>query len=96
MLTRSALADLAEIWTFVASDNPEAADGLEAEIFRACEKLSRAPLMGFIRPGWTKLPVRFWLVRRTYWIVYDPAGSPVPILRILHGKRDLPSILHEG
>ena len=43
----------------------------------------------------TPLPVRFWVVQpySNYLIVYDPEKKPLQIIRILHGARDLPSLL---
>jgi len=43
----------------------------------------------------TKLPVRFGTVQAfpNYIIVYDPQSEPLRIIRILHGRRDLLTIL---
>ena len=92
-VTPSALADLEEIWAHIAADHPEAADDLESDIFAACQLVANNPEMGMKRPGWTELPVRFWLVRRFYLIVYDPLSLPIRILRILHTARDIPKLL---
>jgi plasmid stabilization system protein ParE len=93
--TPQAARDLFNIWSFIARDNPEAADRVEAAVFRACDLLADAPLAGRIRKDATSLPLRFWLVRlySNYLIVYDPEKKPLQIIRILHGARDLPSIL---
>ena len=93
--TPQAADDLAEIWSYIAKDNPEAADRVEEAAFRACELLSTSPLAGRVRADLTSLPVRFWSVLpyRNYLIVYDPSATPLQILRILHAARDLPSIL---
>ena len=40
-LSPEALADLQEIWVYIAGDNPAAADKLEADIYHACELLAR-------------------------------------------------------
>jgi plasmid stabilization system protein ParE len=50
---------------------------------------------GTIREELTSLPVRFWPVTPypNYFIVYDPEAKPVQILRILHGARNVRSIL---
>jgi plasmid stabilization system protein ParE len=93
--TPQATGDLFEIWNFIAHDNPEAADRVEEAIFRACDLLSGSPLAGRMRKELTALPVRFWVVHpySKYLIVYDPEKKPLQIIRILHGSRNLPSIL---
>lgn len=35
--TPQAVADLFDIWSYIASDNPEAADRVETAIYDACE-----------------------------------------------------------
>jgi plasmid stabilization system protein ParE len=42
--TPQAVDDLLDIWGFIASDSPEAADRVEAAIFRACDLLAASPL----------------------------------------------------
>lgn len=93
--TPQAVADLFDIWSFIAQDNPTAADRVEDAIFRACDFLAESPLMGRTRKELTPLPVRFWVVQPypNYLIVYDPEKKPLQIIRILHNARDLPSLL---
>jgi plasmid stabilization system protein ParE len=93
--TPQAEADLLDIWGFIASDNPEDADRVEAAIFRACDLLATSPLAGSTRTDLTPLALRFWVVRpySNYLIVYDPGKKPLQIIRILHAARDLHSIL---
>jgi len=86
--------DLGDIWSFIARDNPAAADRVEAAIFRACDLLADAPLAGQIRKDLTSLPLRFWVVQpySNYLIVYDPGTSPLQVIRIIHGARNLPKM----
>lgn len=93
--TPLASEDLCEIWSFIAQDNPNAADRVEAAIFRACDLVADAPLAGQIRRDLTSLPLRFWVVQpySNYLIVYDPRTNPLQVIRIIHGARNLPSIL---
>ena len=93
--TPQALADLSDIWTFIAKDNLEAAGRIEQAVYQACELIATSPLAGSIRQDLTALPVRFWLLQpyTNYLIIYDPEKTPVSIIRILHGARNLPSIL---
>jgi len=94
-LTPQAVDDLFDIWSFVAQDNPEAADRVEEEIYRACDLLANSPLAGHTRRNLTPLPLRFWVVPRytNYLIVYDPEKEPLQIIRIIHGARNLPAAL---
>jgi plasmid stabilization system protein ParE len=93
--TPQAVTDLFEIWSFIAQDNPVAADRVEEAVYRACDFLADSPLVGRIRKELTPLPVRFWLVQpySNYLIVYDPEKKPLRIIRILNSTRDLPSVL---
>ena len=93
--TPLALADLFDIWSFIAQDNAAAADRVEEAAYRACDFLADSPLAGRIRKELTPLPVRFWVVQPylNYLIVYDPEKKPLQIIRILHSARDLPSVL---
>lgn len=49
-LTRSALADLDELWTYIAEDNAEAADRVISAILDACALLAEGP--------WSAIPGR--------------------------------------
>ena len=93
--TPQATDDLLNIWSFIAQDDGEAADRVERAVFRACDFLAESPLAGRTRRDLTALPVRFWVIHpySNYLIVYDPETNPLQIIRILHGARDLPSIL---
>ena len=62
-----------------------------SELRAAVRLLGRRPDIGHFRPDLTDKRVRFWLVRR-YLIVYRE-GDPVEVVRILHGARDVKSIL---
>ena len=87
-LTPAAEDDLFDIWAYIAADNVEAAERIEAEILDACVRLAARPDFGHFRRHLTDKPVRFFPVRGTYLIVYDPAMEPLEIIRILHGARD--------
>jgi len=93
--TPQAAADLFEIWSFIARDNPPAADRVEEAVYRACNFLADSPLVERRRKDLTPLPVRFWVVQPylNYIIVYNPEKEPLQIIRILHSARDLRSVL---
>lgn len=87
-LTLEAENDIFEIWTYIAADNLQAADRLEADILRACEQVAQRCDLGHFRRDLTDKPVRFYAVRGTYLVVYHPEVEPVIIVRVLHGARD--------
>src|SRR5678815_3183354 len=91
-LTRSALADIDELWTYIAEDNIEAADRVSSAILDACALLAEQPLIGHTREDLTPRPVLFWSSGR-YLIVYRPETEPLRIVAIFHGSRDIASLL---
>jgi plasmid stabilization system protein ParE len=96
-LTPSALADLDEIWNYIAKDSRDTADRVESAIFEACEVIARHPLIGSKKSEITSLPVRFWVVTGypNFVIVYRPDALPLQIIAVLHGKRDIQRIVQE-
>ena len=87
-LSPEAVADLQEIWIYIAKDNPAAADKLEDDIYQACELLAKNPRLGHKRPDLTDEPVLFWPVRGQYLVIYQRATQPLKVARILHAARD--------
>lgn len=60
----------------------------------AFRKLTEQPGIGHIREDLTDEPFCFWSVG-AYLIIYRPDTAPLEILRVLHGSRDLTSLLEE-
>lgn len=83
-----ALADITEIYRYVAADDPTAAARVVARIQAAVRLLRDAPHRG--RPGrWPG--TRELVVSRTPYIVpYRVAGDLIEILRVFHGSRRWP------
>jgi len=79
----------------IAKDSRAAADRVEIEIVAACRRLAKHPLMGTKRQDITQEPVRFWTVAKfpNYVIVYRPETTPLQVLAMLHGRRDLKAVL---
>ena len=92
VFTPEAAHDLDDIWEYIALDSIDAADRVITEIRHACKRLSQSPGIGHAREDITMRPVKFWGVF-SYLIVYDPASSPLVILAVLHGARDVESLL---
>ena len=90
VLSDVARSDLFEVWAFVATDNPAAADKLEQDIMQACALLAQQPAIGHRRHDLCMdASVRFHTVRTWYLIVYEIDTDPLRIVRILHGARDV-------
>lgn len=96
-LTPQASEDIDAIWWFIAEDSRDAANRVEAEIVATCGRLAKHPRIGTVRKDITPLPVRFWTVQRfpNYVIVYRPETVPLQAIAVLHGKRNLKSVVEE-
>lgn len=94
VLTPLAEDDLGEALEFVAADDPQAALRLLHRFEAAFELLSRHPNAGHRRIDLTRdKRARFWAVA-PYLILYLSGPSPLRIVRILRGERDLDALLH--
>jgi toxin ParE1/3/4 len=87
VLHPEALADLDEVWEFIAADNLEAADRVLEEIRLAMQSLASFPQMGHNRADLTTRPLRFHSVR-DYLIAYAPHEEPPVVVAVLHGRRN--------
>ena len=93
--TPQATEDLDSIWWFIARDSRDAADRVEVEIIATCRRLAKHPLIGIKRQDITPQPVRYWTLPKfsNYVVVYRPDTSPLQIVAILHGRRNLKKVL---
>jgi plasmid stabilization system protein ParE len=91
-LSPQAARDIRQIWAYIAPDSLKAARRVRLLIFDACRQIARTPRIGHRREDLTDKPVLFWPVG-SYLIAYNPARSPVEVVRVLHGARDVPSLL---
>jgi plasmid stabilization system protein ParE len=82
----AALAELEEIWEYIAADSFDAADRVIDEIERSIRNLAIFPHAGHVRPDLTSKPLRFHPVG-SYLICYLPDSVPIVILSILHARR---------
>ncbi len=92
VLTPLAEDDLLEIGRYIANDSLEGASRVLNELHQAMTLLARQPLIGHRRPDLAAEPYRFWPVF-SYLIVYRPDTTPVQIVRVVHGARDVRSLL---
>ncbi|HXJ93972.1 MAG TPA: type II toxin-antitoxin system RelE/ParE family toxin [Terriglobia bacterium] len=92
ILSPEAARDIREIWAYIAEDNVAAARRVRLQLLAACRRIGRSPRIGHSREDLTHKPVLFWPVG-SYLVIYNPAQKPVQIVRVLHGRRDIPSLL---
>ena len=94
-LTPVAKADIFEIWSYIANDSEETADRIEQAIYEACAIVAEAPRRGHSPSDLTSRSLRFWTLTRypNYTIVYRPDTSPLQVVAVLHGKRNLRRVL---
>ena len=78
VLHPDALTDLTEIWEYIATDNPDAADRVLEEIRDAIRALVPFPQVGHIRSDLTSRPLRFHPIRN-FLIAYAPDEQPLPV-----------------
>jgi len=93
LLTTPAKRDLTEINLYILEQSsPAISRAVIAKILATIKNMSANPGIGHQRADLTSRPLKFLAVYQ-YLVVYDPATTPVQILRILHGNRNLPNLL---
>ncbi|MBS1831823.1 MAG: type II toxin-antitoxin system RelE/ParE family toxin [Acidobacteria bacterium] len=82
-----------QIKTYIASQSsPAVARRVLRNIHAACRLIASDPGIGHVREDLTDKPVKFWRVY-SYLLVYDPASTPLRVIRLLHGARDVEHLL---
>jgi len=85
--TARADQDLIDIWIYIATDNPNAADGLLDDFENAFLLLAGQPRLGPARPDIAP-ELRYFPVGR-YLILYREIADGIEVVRVLHGAREL-------
>jgi plasmid stabilization system protein ParE len=83
--------DLREIHDWIAQDNPAAADRVLSDLRDAIVRLADMPGLGHVRDDLADESLRVWTVHR-YVVIYQPDRSPMLVVRVLSGYRDIGSI----
>jgi toxin ParE1/3/4 len=95
VLAPQAARDLVDIWRYIRQESSaEMADRVESVIRSKFAYLADFPNTGHWRRDLTEAAVRFFSVY-SYLIVYRPEIKPLQIVAILHGHRDVATILPE-
>jgi plasmid stabilization system protein ParE len=94
VLAPEAVRDLIQIWRYIKkrSGSRETADRAEALIREKFAYLADFPHAGHWRHDLTDAPVRFFSVY-SYLIVYRPETTPLQIVSIVHGGRNVETLL---
>jgi plasmid stabilization system protein ParE len=92
ILAPEALQDLQELWDYIATENLDAADRMIDTLFAAFERLAAMPGLGHRREDLTDRPLRFWTVD-TSLVLYRAERTPIEIVAVTRGGRDIPRLL---
>jgi plasmid stabilization system protein ParE len=93
VLAPQAAIDLVEIWRYVKEQSSLViADRVETGIREKFAFLAQTPGAGHRRKDLTDTDVKFFPVY-SYLIVYRPETTPLQIVSILHGRRNMEQIL---
>jgi plasmid stabilization system protein ParE len=94
-LTPGAEEDVSDILAFVGEDSVDAMWRLKADFGAAFERLAEYPRAGHTRADLATRDVRFWIVH-SYVVIYRAEATPIEILRVLSGYRDISDVLAWG
>jgi len=87
-ISRTAEADAEAIWTFIAKDNPAAADRFLLELDRQVATLERFPERCALIPENELMGTTYrHLVHGDYRTLFRVAGRRVIVVRVVHGAR---------
>jgi toxin ParE1/3/4 len=95
VLAPEAALDLVQIWRYIRNKaSLEIADRVESAIREKIGYLAGTPGAGHWRKDLTDEPVKFFPIY-SYLIIYRPETSPLQIVAILHGRRDVEVLLRD-
>ena len=78
--------------TILPTENLDAADRVIDTLFAAFERLAAMPGLGHRREDLTDRPLRFWTVD-AYLVIYRAEQTPIEIVAVTRGGRDIPRLL---
>lgn len=86
-----AIEHLAHLRSYIAHDNPKAADRVAATLLDAVERLAEQPHLG--RPGRVAGTRELVVPRTPYVIPYRLRGDRLEIVAVFHGRQKWPKRL---
>ena len=87
--TPEALQDRADVWDYIAADNPRAAARMDELFSDAAARLADHPKLG--RPGKIQ-GARELVPHESYRLVYEISGEAVWMLTLVHTTRQWPFV----
>lgn len=92
--TEPAFADAEQIWSYIAQDDPDAADRVRDGLFAHSELLGQSPYVGAVyeRDRFGRTRETTYRMYRIFYEVRDELRR-VEILHVRHGRRDEPGHL---
>ncbi|MFA6567473.1 MAG: type II toxin-antitoxin system RelE/ParE family toxin [Victivallales bacterium] len=90
IISRQAIEDLIDIWSYMALDNYDAANAFTDKLYASCKSLSKMPEMGRSRDE--LLPGLRSLTCKGHIIFYRTGNQKLEIIRVLNGCMDVDSI----
>lgn len=91
VLRSKAEDDIAKIWAYIAEDSEAQADAFVDQLDGQFKMLAQQPALGRRRRELAPKIRSFPLGR--YVIFYQPIGSGISIVRVLHSARDIAQLL---
>ena len=85
--------DLREIRDHISKDSPEAARRLMIRLVDAFRLLATRPALGYTREDLQAPWLRFWPVE-SYLVIYRAGRQPIEIVAVVHGARDVPTVIN--
>jgi toxin ParE1/3/4 len=92
-ISEQAESDLDDAWDYLAQRSEAAADRLLDSILQRSRLHAQFPLMG--RPREDLAPGLRSFVVAPYVVFYRPFADTIEVVRVLHGARDVDSIMKE-
>ncbi len=86
--TPEAQQDRADVWDYIAADNPRAAARMDEIFSDAADRLTQHPMLG--KPGIVPGTRELIVAKTRYIVPYRVRGETVEILRVFHTSRRLP------
>ena len=95
VIAPEAREDLKHIWRYLANEaSLGTADRVREKVLATFDTLARHPGIGHKREDLTALAVRFYAVYQ-YLVIYSYDSEALRILSVIHGKRDVATLLEE-
>lgn len=96
ILSPEAEEDIFQIWRYLAEKaSTETANRAESKIYEAFGLLVKTPTLGHKRLDLTEHPVLFFRVRPFSYLIVYRVKTPLEVVAVLHGKRDVAELLQD-